>query len=86
VYSDTLGGIVRLPPFNQTVDNAIVEIQNVTYGEYYTVTTNSAGYYVQQPIYTRSGAGVRYQVWGSKSGLVNSSVYNVTVYGGELLT
>jgi hypothetical protein len=72
---ETIGGIVRMPPFNQTLDGATIVIRNETYAALYSVTTNGAGYYVKNSL----TSGYLYDVWGSKSGLVNSTIYEVRV-------
>jgi hypothetical protein len=74
-----LGGIVRQPPYNRTVDGVTVVIQNLTgyVSPYaYTVTTNSAGFYIADEIQV---GGVWYEVWGSKSSYVNSTIYNILI-------
>jgi len=71
-----LGGIVRKPPFNITVDDASVVIQNGSYGSY-SVTTNSAGYYIKNTLPNN----YLWDVWGNKSGYYNSSVYQILVVG-----
>lgn len=71
-----LGGIVRTPPYNRTVDSAMVTINKTGVGNY-VVTTNSAGYYIQNTMTN----GTIWDVWGSKTGYANSSIYQKLVFG-----
>ena len=72
-----LGGVAREPPYNQTINSATIQIQNVTNGKYYTVSTNSVGYYIQNLMYPN----IWYDIWGAKSGFMNSTVYQKLVVG-----
>lgn len=71
-----LGGIVRTPPYNRTVDSATVTIQNGSYGTY-TVTTNGAGFYIRDSM----PDAYWWDVWGSKTGFSNSTTYFKYVTG-----
>jgi hypothetical protein len=70
-----LGGIARTPPYNRTIDSATITITNAN--ATYTVTTNSAGYYIKN--YMRPNEW--WNVIGSKTGFGNSSTYNKLVVG-----
>jgi len=70
-----LGGIVRTPPYNRTVDSATVTINNGSY--HYTATTNSAGYYIINTLPNN----ILFDVWGSKTGFANSTVVQKLVVG-----
>jgi PKD repeat protein len=76
-YNPVLGGIARTPPFNRTVDNTVVTIRNTTVNETYTATTNSAGYYLILYI----TPNYIYDVWGSKTGYANSTIYKKLIVG-----
>jgi hypothetical protein len=71
-----LGGIVRTPPYNRTVDSATVTINKTGIG-HYTVTTNSVGYYIQNSMPN----GTIWDIWGSKTGFSNSTIYQKLVVG-----
>jgi len=73
-----LGGIARSPPYNRTINSASVSIVNSSDGHSYLATTNSVGYYIQNDI---AGASHWFDVWGSKIGFSNSSIYNKLVFG-----
>ena len=73
-----LGGIARTPPYNRTINSATVYIQNATDGHNYTATTNAAGYYIQNYM---AGASHWFDVWGTKTGFSNSSIYQKLVIG-----
>ena len=70
-----LGGIARTPPYNRTIDSATITITNAN--ATYTATTNSAGYYIKN--YMRPNEW--WNIWGSKTGFGNSSIYNKLVVG-----
>jgi hypothetical protein len=70
-----LGGIARTPPYNRTIDSATITITNAN--ATYTVTTNSAGYYIKN--YMR--ANEVWNIWGAKTGFGNSSTYSKLVVG-----
>jgi hypothetical protein len=70
-----LGGIARTPPYNRTIDSATIAIQNANAS--YTVTTNSAGYYIKNSMRSNEW----WNIWGSKTGFENSSIYNKLVVG-----
>jgi len=70
-----LGGIARTPPYNRTIGSATITITNAN--ATYTVTTNSAGYYIKN--YMRPNEW--WNVIGSKTGFGNSSTYNKLVVG-----
>jgi len=70
-----VGGIARTPPYNRTIDSATVTIQNST--TTYTVTTNSAGYYIKNSMLNN----ILWDIWGSKSGFANSTIYKKLVVG-----
>jgi hypothetical protein len=72
-----VGGLVMKPPYNQTVDNARVDVYNATVGTRYTLTTNGAGYYVQNDMPNND----IWDIWGSKSGFSNSTIYKKLVWG-----
>lgn len=72
-----VGGLVMKPPYNQTIDNARVDIYNATLGTTYTVTTNGAGYYIQDYMPN----AMWWNIWGSKSGFANSTIYLKYVFG-----
>jgi len=73
-----LGGIARSPPYNRTINNALVTIQNASapYGNY-TVLTNSVGYYIKDYMPNNYW----WNIWGSKTGFSNSSIYQKLVVG-----
>lgn len=73
-----LGGIARTPPYNRTINSARVDIVNSTDGHNYTATTNSVGYYIQNDI---AGLSHWFDVWGSKTGFLNSTIYEKLVAG-----
>lgn len=73
-----LGGIARTPPYNRTINSARVDIVNATDGHIYNATTNSVGYYIQNNM---AGASHWFDVWGSKVGFSNSTVYQKLVVG-----
>ena len=73
-----LGGIARQPPYNRTINSATVYILNSTDGHSYTATTNAAGYYIQNDM---AGASHWFDIWGSKTGFSNSSIYQKLVVG-----
>jgi len=73
-----LGGIARTPPYNRTINSATVYILNSTDGHSYTATTNAAGYYIQNNM---AGASHWFDIWGSKTGFSNSSIYQKLVVG-----
>jgi len=73
-----LGGIARTPPYNRTINSATVYILNTTDGHSYTATTNAAGYYIQNNM---AGASHWFDVWGTKTGFSNSSIYQKLVVG-----
>jgi hypothetical protein len=70
-----LGGIVRTPPYNRTIDSALVTIRNGT--TTYTATTNSAGYYIKDSMFN----GSVWDIWGNKIGYSNSTIYQKLVVG-----
>jgi hypothetical protein len=74
-----IGGIVRATPYNQTVDSATVHIGNITApGGNYTVTTNGAGYYIQNYLPNNYW----WEIWGSKPpGFSNSTIYKLLAVG-----
>ena len=74
-----IGGIVRTTPYNQTVDSATVHIGNTTApGGNYTVTTNGAGYYIQNYLPNNYW----WEIWGSKPpGFSNSTIYKLLAVG-----
>lgn len=73
-----LGGIARTPPYNRTIDSALVDVVNTSDGHSYTATTNGAGYYI---VNNMEGASHWFNVWGSKIGFSNSSIYYKLVFG-----
>lgn len=76
MWNVTLAGIVREKPYYQPVESATVIVQNTSIGTC-TATTNIAGFY-------RCGTlvnGSWYDVWGSKTMYVNSTVSSVFVSG-----
>ena len=73
-----LGGIARTPPYNRTINSATVYILNTTDGHSYTATTNAAGYYIQNDM---AGASHWFDIWGTKTGFSNSSIYQKLVAG-----
>jgi hypothetical protein len=70
-----LGGIARTPPYNRTIESATITIQNGS--NTYTVTTNAAGYYINNEM----SNGSVWDIWGAKSGFSNSSIYQKLVVG-----
>jgi len=73
-----LGGVAREIPYNRTINNARVDIVNASDGHTYTATTNSVGYYIQNGM---AGTSHWFDVWGSKTGFLNSTVYQKLVVG-----
>ena len=73
-----LGGIARTPPYNRTIDSATVYITNASDGHSYTATTNSVGYYIQNDM---AGTSHWFDIWGSRIGFSNSSIYQKLVFG-----
>jgi hypothetical protein len=73
-----LVGIARSPPYGRTINSATVDIQNTTapYGSY-SVTTNSVGYYIKNSMPNN----YLWDIWGSKTGFSNSSIYQKLVTG-----
>ena len=73
-----LGGLARSPPYNRTINNALVTIQNASapYGNY-TALTNSVGYYIKDYMPNNYW----WNIWGSKTGFSNSSIYQKLVVG-----
>jgi hypothetical protein len=71
-----LGGIARTPPYNRTINSATVTINKTGIGNYIT-TTNSVGYYIQNSMPN----GTIWDIWGSKTGFSNSSIYQKLVVG-----
>lgn len=71
-----LGGLVVSPPYNRTVDSATVVISNSGVGSY-TVTTNSAGFYIQDLMPN----GTIWDIMSYKTGYSNSSIYQKLVVG-----
>ena len=72
-----LGGIARSPPYNRTVDSAIISIQNATAGGNYTATTNSVGFYIQNNMPN----SYIWNIWGNKTGYQGSPIYQKLVVG-----
>jgi len=70
-----LGGLVRTPPYNQTVDSATVLVANGSYS--YTVTTNSAGFYIINDLPNN----LVFDIWSHKTGFSNSTIYKLLVVG-----
>ena len=71
-----LGGIARTPPYNRTINSATVTINKTGIGNYI-ATTNSVGYYIQNGMPN----GTIRDIWGSKTGFSNSSIYQKLVVG-----
>jgi len=71
-----LGGIARSPPYNRTINSATVTINKTGIGNYI-ATTNSVGYYIQNGMPN----GTIWDIWGSKTGFSNSSIYQKLVVG-----
>lgn len=73
-----LGGVARVTPYNRTVNNVTILIQNSSApGGNITATTNAVGYYIvnyMPPNYL-------WDIWGSKSGFLNSTVVQKLVVG-----
>lgn len=64
--------------YGQPVSAASMVAQNTTYSEYYTTTTNSVGgYKFDQTTSAMLTHNRLYNIWGSKTGFGNSSVYSV---------
>ena len=72
-----LGGIARTPPYNQTIDSATISIQNATAGGNFTATTNSVGFYIQNNMPNNYW----WSILGSKTGFLNSTIYQKLVIG-----
>jgi hypothetical protein len=66
----SIGGIVRDNQYGNPVPSATVIVRNSTYSESQTKTTNIAGYYHADNLYS----GRWYDVWSSKTGYRNSTV------------
>jgi hypothetical protein len=66
----SIGGIVRDSQYSNPVPSASVVVRNSTYGESQTKTTNIAGYYRADNLYSERW----YEVWSSKNGYRNSTV------------
>jgi len=77
-YGIALGGIAREPPYNRTIGNAYIDIQNASapYGNY-TVQTNAVGYYIKDYMPNNYW----WNIWGSKTGFLNSTIYQKLVVG-----
>jgi hypothetical protein len=73
-----LAGIAFEPPYNRTINSATIHIVNTSGGYSYTATTNSVGYYIQNGMV---GPSHWFDVWGSKAGFLNSTVYQKLVVG-----
>jgi hypothetical protein len=71
-----LGGIARTPPYNRTINSATITINKAGIGNYL-ATTNSVGYYIQNSMPN----GTIWDIWGSKTGFSNSSIYQKLVVG-----
>jgi hypothetical protein len=71
-----LGGIARTPPYNRTIDNALIAIRNGS--TTFIATTNSAGYYIKNSILPNNNW---WDIWGSKTGYANSTIYQKLVVG-----
>ena len=64
--------------YGHPVSAASMVAQNTTYSEYYTTTTNSVGgYKFDQTTSAMLTHNRLYNIWGSKTGFGNSSVYSV---------
>jgi hypothetical protein len=66
----SIGGIVRDNVYSNPIPGASVVVRNTTSGEYQIKTTNIAGYYRADNLYS----GRLYDVWSSKTGYGNSTV------------
>ena len=66
----SIGGIVRDNVYSNLIPGASVVVRNTTSGEYQIKTTNIAGYYRADNLYS----GRLYDVWSSKTGYGNSTV------------
>jgi hypothetical protein len=70
---------MSLGGYGQPIPGATMLAENLTYGEHYSTTCNSVGGYLFDET---NGAVLThnrvYEVWGSKVGYSNSSVYVVT--------
>lgn len=66
----SIGGIVRDNVYSNPIPGASVVVRNTTSGEYQTKTTNIAGFYRADNLYS----GRLYDVWSSKTGYGNSTV------------
>jgi len=77
-YGIALGGLARSPPYNRTINNALITIQNATAPSgNYTVLTNSVGYYIKDYMPNNYW----WNIWGSKSGFSDSPIYQKLVIG-----
>lgn len=72
-----IGGIVREETYFNPVVGAIVTGYNSSYNTTVNTTTNIAGFYLLDNLLNY----VQYDIWGSKVGFENSSVYLVTAVG-----
>jgi hypothetical protein len=73
----SIGGIVRDNVYGNPIPYALVSVQNVSASDYNTATTNIAGFYQAGNLVS----GRLYNVWSSKTGYGNSSVWQVVAVG-----
>ncbi|MCK9591412.1 MAG: hypothetical protein M0Q91_05315 [Methanoregula sp.] len=66
-----IGGVAREPPYMRPIPSASVVVRNTTSGEYFTATTNIAGYYLKDSLTDNNW----YDIWGSKEHFTNSTIY-----------
>ena len=74
----SFAGLTITGGFGEPISNANVTLQNVTNGNYHYTTTNMAGWYLAdegESIFLVSQRP--YEVWGSKAGFSNSTIYTV---------
>jgi hypothetical protein len=73
----SIGGVVRDNVYSNPITGASVVVRNTTSGEYQTKTTNIAGFYRADNLYS----GRLYDIWSSKTGYGNSTVVQKQAVG-----
>ncbi|MFA5378047.1 MAG: hypothetical protein WC455_20010 [Dehalococcoidia bacterium] len=76
---NALAGVARDTTYGNPIPYAKVWVQNVTTGEYYQRTANSLGYHYCDAADCTLVSGRLYDVWGSKTGYSNSTVYQPVI-------
>jgi hypothetical protein len=71
------GGVVHDMTYARPIANTLVPIENQTDKQYYTAYTNNAGFYNKTSLTYLD----TYNIWGSKTGYANSTIYKKLMTG-----